>query len=51
MEHNFVEPSCLVPVSFTGDSFDGKSEQLDKDNRIESAANQASEAFAQQIAK
>ncbi|RYR29250.1 hypothetical protein Ahy_B01g053608 [Arachis hypogaea] len=30
MEHNSVEPSCLVPVSFTGDSFDGESEQLDK---------------------
>ncbi|RYR40111.1 hypothetical protein Ahy_A09g045788 [Arachis hypogaea] len=30
VEHNSVEPSCLVPVSFTGDSFDGESEQLDK---------------------
>ncbi|RYR04897.1 hypothetical protein Ahy_B06g084707 [Arachis hypogaea] len=30
MEHNSVEPSCLVPDSFTGDSFDGESEQLDK---------------------
>ncbi|QHO06922.1 uncharacterized protein DS421_14g459100 [Arachis hypogaea] len=51
MEHNSVEPSCLVPVSFTGDSFNGESEQLDKDNRVESAANQASEASAQQITK
>ncbi|KAL4338054.1 hypothetical protein AHAS_Ahas12G0171800 [Arachis hypogaea] len=31
MEHNSVEPSYLVPVSFTGDSFDGESEQLDKE--------------------
>ncbi|XP_057739985.1 protein FAR1-RELATED SEQUENCE 6-like [Arachis stenosperma] len=30
MEHNSIELSCLVPVSFNGDSFDGKSEQLDK---------------------
>ncbi|QHN94054.1 Protein FAR1-RELATED SEQUENCE [Arachis hypogaea] len=30
MEYNSVEPSCLVPDSFTGESFDGESEQLDK---------------------